>query len=48
MLIVDRQKRLVLLGGDPMLAGAFLAKRQEVPDRPAELAERLIVDRVEA
>jgi hypothetical protein len=44
---LDRQQGLMLLSGDALLARAFLAERQEVADRPAEVAERLVVGRVE-
>jgi hypothetical protein len=44
---LDRQKRLVLLGGDAVLARAFLAERQELADLTPEFAQGLEIGRLE-
>jgi hypothetical protein len=44
---LDRQKRLMLLGGDPVFASAFLAERQELADLTPEFAQGLKIGRIE-
>jgi hypothetical protein len=44
---LDGEQRLVLLGRDAVLAGAFLAERQEFADRTPEFAQGLKIGRLE-